>query len=398
MPEKPRIGYIWGTPLKAGERHIRRQVLGSRRFDPVVLTRRHIAASSFPAPTHRLTEHRKQWIKFYRKYVLRTHPCVYDQIPEALDVLVRDLRIELIHVFFGSKAVRYLPALARLQLPVSVSFHGVDVGECAERPDLAPDLPWLFRTVDCVMVRSGHMAGELIRLGCAEAKIWINRAGVPLEEFPLLERSRAADHPPTFVQVCRLIPKKGLKDTIAAFDRVRAELPDAQLWIVGEGELRAALVSEIERRGLADAVRVTGFVDPDELRRLLGRADVFVHPSVTTPSGDHEGIPNSLLEAMATGLPPIATRHAGIPEAVADGEHGWLVDEHSPDQLAARMLWCARNPEARRAAGIEAHRFVEREHSLDERMRLLDEKFNELIERRVPRERSAPAEPASSTG
>ena len=382
---RARLGYIWDTPLKAGERHIRRQVLGSRRFAPVVLARRTVGgAHRFPAPVRVLTERRRAWTRAYRRYVLRQDACVHNQIPETLQALVAELRLRLVHVFFGTKAVFYLPALESIEIPVSVSFHGADVSQCEHDPSYRGALGALFARADTVMARSGHMASELTRLGCDEGKLWINRAGIPLDEFESVDRVRSAGHPFTVIQICRLIPKKGLRDTLEAFQRLRVELPEARLCIVGDGEQREALAAEVEERGLGAAVTLTGFVDPSELRRLLAEADLFVHPSVTTPQGDHEGIPNSLLEAMATGLAPIATRHAGIPEAVAHGERGWLVDERAPDQIAERMLWCARNPQALREAGTCAREFVQREHGLPERMKRLDEKYAELISAHDP--------------
>ena len=89
---------------------------------------------------------------------------------------------------------------------------------------------------------------------------------------------------------------------------------------------------------------------------------------------------------MATGLPALTTRHAGIPEAVTDAENGWLVDEHSPEDLAERMLWCARHPDEVARTGLLARQTIERDYALDKRMQLLDNKYAELIEQRHPRE------------
>jgi glycosyltransferase involved in cell wall biosynthesis len=223
------------------------------------------------------------------------------------------------------------------------------------------------------------MARELAALGCPTEKLWINRAGIPLDEFPSIDRAGRSPGPPIFLHAGRLIPKKGLAVTIDAFARVVRELPGARLWIAGEGPLRGELEAQIARLGLAGAVELLGFLDAAELLGRLHRADLFVHPSVKTASGDREGIPNSMLEAMATGLAPLTTRHAGIPEAVRDGENGWLVPEGAIAELAERMLWCARNRDAVVAAGRRARELVEREYALELRMRLLDEKYEELI-------------------
>jgi colanic acid/amylovoran biosynthesis glycosyltransferase len=167
---------------------------------------------------------------------------------------------------------------------------------------------------------------------------------------------------------------------IAAFHLIRPQLPHARLWIAGEGAMRPQLEAQIAGLGLGESVQLLGFLEPEELLRRLHAADLFVHPSRTTAAGEREGIPNALLEAMATGLPAVTTRHGGIPEAVRDGENGWLVAEGSIDELAQRMLCCARDGAARAAAGRAARLFIERNHALEERMRLLDVRYAELIQ------------------
>jgi len=371
---------MWDTPLKPGERHIRRQVLGSTAFEPVVLAGKAVAeASRFPARIVPLDQQKRWWRKYHRRYLLRAPRCVCYAMPETLIGAVENLDLRLVHVFFGHVAVRRLVCLRLLDVPFTVSFHGVDVGWCANEPKLSRHLPELFDRAACIMVRSGFMAASLAELGCPESKLWISRAGIPVDEFDFRGRDRSPSDPLTVLQVGRLIPKKGIEDTIRAFEILRNQLPTARLWIAGEGALRGDLESQVDSLGLGGSVRFLGFLEPDALIERLHEADLFVHPSSTSASGDREGIPNSMLEAMATGLPPITTRHAGIPEAVKDGWNGWLVPERSPDRLAERMLWCARNPGAANVAGEAARRFVEQHHSLDERMRLTDAKYEELI-------------------
>lgn len=379
--KKQRIGFLWDTPHKVGERCIRRQVVGSTRFEAIVISAgKTPPPPDFPLPVFRLSKRRKKLTKLYRKYILRTPRSVYNQEGEALLNLTCEQRIRLVHVFFGTKAIKHRRALQLLDAPVTVSFHGADVAECAGQHELFEHLPELFDMAASVMVRSEFMGDKLAGLGCPRSKLWINRTGIPLDEFPFKIRERRPEDPIVFMQAGRLIPKKGLGETIEAFDRVRRELGRAELWIAGKGELKEELATQVQHLRLADAVRFLGFLDTPELVRYLHEAHVFVHPSVTTESGDQEGVPNSMLEAMATGLPPITTRHAGIPEAVVDGETGWLVDEHSPREIADRMLLCARDPGAVLAAGRAARRFVEQHHALDAQLRMLDQKYGQIID------------------
>jgi len=383
--EKLRIGYLWEVALKPWERHIYRQVTGSREFSPVVLCRKVAGdASDVPFPIISLKHEGKlpPWgeVKEYaRQHILGTSSKVYNRRTGRLAEVARDEDLRLLHVFYGTMAISYLPALRHLRIPVTVSFHGQDVGLCTSRPELARELPALFDRADCIMVRSDQMGERLEAAGCPRSKLWINRAGVPLEQFPYVQRARERDEPVTFLQACRLVPKKGLEVTIRAFGLARRELPGARLWIAGDGDLRPALEELARELGLGDSVRFLGHLELPELVRTLHQAHVFVHPSVTSAMDDQEGIPNTVLEAMATGLAPISTAHAGIPEAVTDGTTGWLVERADPETVAHKMIHCALQPEECERMGAEARRHIEANLTLTERMRQLDEKYGQLI-------------------
>lgn len=391
-PREP-IGYLWETALKPGERHIYRQVSGSSRFAPVVLYRRLAALPRNPPFRLEQLLEKGYWrrqqmpsrllrylTKVYRKHLEKAPRSTYMGWDDAILGLSRKHGLRLLHVFFGTKAIDYLRALRGLDIPVTVSFHGRDVGECLTVPRFSRDVAAMFETVDCVMPRSEHMGRKLVEGGCPESKIWINRAGIPMEKFPLHPRRREPGVPITFLQVCRLIPKKGVHDTIHAFGIVHREQPNTRLLIAGEGESRPELESLVREMALSSSVTFLGKLEPNRIPEALHSADVFVHPSVTAKSGDQEGIPNSMLEAMATGLAPVVTRHAGIPEAIQDGVTGWLVDERSPEQLAERMIWCGRNLEQATKAGQAAHDFVDQNLSIEKRMHDLDNQYAHLIE------------------
>jgi colanic acid/amylovoran biosynthesis glycosyltransferase len=108
------------------------------------------------------------------------------------------------------------------------------------------------------------------------------------------------------------------------------------LVIAGSGPLEAELRERAVELGVAEQVEFTGFLDQDELARLLAAAHIFLHPSETV-GGDVEGVPNGLLEAMARGLPVVATRHGGIPEAIEDGVDGLLCAEGDAAAVAGAV-------------------------------------------------------------
>jgi len=160
------------------------------------------------------------------------------------------------------------------------------------------------------------------------------------------------------VQACRLIAKKGLLTAIAAMEQVVQQHPKAKYLICGTGPQEAKLREEIAKRGLTANVELLGWLSQEQLLAEYQSAHLFLHPSELTKESDQEGIPNSMLEAMATGLPVVATQHGGIPEALTSGGDGLLVPEKSPDQLAAAILQLMNDPAQLAAMSTEAARSV----------------------------------------
>src|SRR4029079_18295729 len=141
-----------------------------------------------------------------------------------------------------------------------------------------------------------------------------------------------------FVQACRLIEKKGLPTSLGAFAVFARRHPAAQFTIPGDGPLLEPMQNLSRELGIADRVTFTGFISQNELRDLYYRSHTFLHPSETGPDGNQEGVPNSMLEAMASGLPVFATEHAGIPDAIKHGVSGVLVPERDDQELAWALL------------------------------------------------------------
>jgi colanic acid/amylovoran biosynthesis glycosyltransferase len=160
------------------------------------------------------------------------------------------------------------------------------------------------------------------------------------------------------VQACRLVEKKGLLTTLGAFRRFIADYPKARLVIAGEGPMKDALVRRIDELSLGNQVSLTGFLNQDDLRRVYAESHIFIHPSELAPDSNQEGIPNSMLEAMASGLPVVATRHGGIPEAVQEGLDGLLVPERDEPALHEALLKLTSQPDLWRQMGKQASRSV----------------------------------------
>ncbi|NJQ02343.1 glycosyltransferase family 4 protein [Streptomyces zingiberis] len=165
---------------------------------------------------------------------------------------------------------------------------------------------------------------------------------------------------PVVVCVSRLVPRKGQDTLIRALPQVRAAVPDTVLLIVGGGPYRRDLERLAAERGVADAVRFTGPVPAAELPAHYGAGDVFAMPCRTRRGGlDVEGLGIVYLEASATGLPVIAGDSGGAPDAVLDGETGWVVRGTSVTETAERLTSLLRDPELRDRMGERGRAWIE---------------------------------------
>jgi colanic acid/amylovoran biosynthesis glycosyltransferase len=170
-----------------------------------------------------------------------------------------------------------------------------------------------------------------------------------------------------FIGVGRMVEKKGFDDALGALARMRAEAdaPAATLTLIGDGPLRTSLEAQAAQLGLGDKVRFTGLLPHARVAEELARAHVFVLPSRTSKSGDMEGIPVALMEAMAQGMPVLATRHSGTPELVEHDVSGLLCEEGDRAALAANMGAIARAPERWTAMGAAGAAKVRAEFDLE---------------------------------
>lgn len=206
---------------------------------------------------------------------------------------------------------------------------------------------WTARWADVVVAPSAATARELERdYGAPRVRVIAN--GVAPGEEPV-ERPVASTT--TFLSVGRLRTRKAVGVLLEAFDRLRRERQDVELVVIGDGELRPVIEAQRARLGTA-GVRLLGAVPRDQIARHLAAADVFVLPSI------YEGFPLAILEAMAAGLPVLATRVSGNPEAVEDGVSGLLVEPEDAAGLTRAMARMAGDAELRRAMGRRGRRIL----------------------------------------
>lgn len=250
---------------------------------------------------------------------------------------------QLLHVNFGHVALAMQRPAHRSGIPLTAYFLGVDASAFLKDPAYRDKLH--RASFETVFVNSRDMQRRLaphLPPGCPCLVVY---CGIPLKLFPFRHRRQVPDGA-LFLQVSRLEEKKGVEVTLRAFKKYHSETdPRARLIIAGEGPLRGCLQALAHNLGLDlhHEVRFIGAIGYHEYRELLQKADVYLQPSITAQDGDMEGLPTAICEAMASGLPVVATWHSGIPEVVEDGETGFLAAERDYIGLYERMVQLRRH-------------------------------------------------------
>ena len=337
---QPVVASYCNTFLKREMQHIYRQVTGLREFRTFIMTKCRENADAFPFPNIEVLPRPRInfLLRFQRKYLQRMEPVFYRGEYDQLEGVLTRRNAQLLHVYFGHTGVHLLPFVRNWSRPSLVSFHGMDIMLRNEEPGYNHRLRALLATLPLVLARSESLGSRLMELGCDASKIRINRTGVPMGGFPHLVHSPPADGAWCIIQASRFIEKKGLEITLKAFAEFRKKYPNSELILAGEGPLEGQLKDLARTLGVGGSVHYPGFLNQKQLAAAYRSAHLFLHPSQTTTSGDQEGVPNSMLEAMASGLPVVATLHGGIPEAVHSGYDGLLVPERDTAALANALF------------------------------------------------------------
>jgi len=362
--------------------HIYRQVTALRGVDTFIMTKKKQNSDLFPfgdielIPAPRPNLFRHGWLKF----VERQPPIVYRGEYQLLANLLERRGADLMHIYFGHTGVHLLPFIQCWNRPCIVSFHGADVMLKAASPDYAAKLKKVFHAVPLVLARSRSLERRLVGLGCPPEKIRINRTGIPLQQFPLIRREAPQNGRWRFLQACRLIPKKGLTTCIRAFAVFHRDNPHSELLIAGKGPLQPSLESLAAQLGVSGHVHFTGFLSQSDLLKLYHSCHIFLHPSEMPADENQEGIPNSILEAMATGMPVLATRHGGIPEAVEDGRCGLLVAERDYEALARQMIKITQTVHSFSEMGVLASESVAANFEQSAHIASLESHYREAVE------------------
>lgn len=227
--------------------------------------------------------------------------------------------------------------------------HGYDVSELLRDPHWRSDYA-RYRAAEGIITMSVCSREALVHCGLPAEKIHVVPYGV---EVPAEPPARGETPVVRVAAVGRMVAKKAPLLTLEAFRRAAQAVPELRIEYVGSGPLLTPVLQFVRDSHLDAKVSLPGSRPNDVVQELLRGSDIFVqHSIVDARTGDAEGLPVAILEAMASALPVVATRHAGIPEAVLDGTSGYLVAEGDTEGMAEAIVTLARDPVRRHQMGL----------------------------------------------
>lgn len=286
-------------------------------------------------------------------------------------------QVSLLHAHHGQLGVLLLPFKEATNLPLVTSIRGRDATLADQPVGYLENMKMLFDRGESFFPVCQYLANRLMDWGCPPEKIKVLYGGVDLSKYhyraPRLEGSQ------NILSVGRLVEKKGHHILMKAFSKIKDKFPQATLTIIGKGELQEKIISYAKYLKLGDSFQLLNHLHKDKVREHMSNADLFCAASMEAPNGDVEGIPNTLKEAMALGVPVISTNHAGIPELITHNQEGILVQENNVDELAAALEFMLMNRNLWETYTIAARRKVETSFDASQQLLLQAKYYDELL-------------------
>lgn len=258
----------------------------------------------------------------------------------ALAAFLRTERVEVILAEFGTQALALAPLANELRIPIFTYFRGTDASKSLAPPRMQAAYRLMMPRLAGVISVSQFLLDNLAAHGVSHSNAHVIPSGVDVRRFAPGEKV-----PLSCLAVGRFVEKKAPLTTLRSFAEASANQPGARLDFVGDGPLLEQSKALAESLGVTGKVHFHGAQPHDFVREKLRTTAFFLQHSVTAADGNTEGLPTAIQEAMAAGCITVSTRHAGIPEAIDEGETGYLVAEHDAEGFTAAIQTALNAPD-----------------------------------------------------
>ena len=311
-----------------------------------------------------------------QRKILKKTPAFFQT--QSLINFLQHKQCEVVLAEYGITGVCIMDACKEAGIPLVVHFHGYDAYDRSILDKFGEAYKILFEQASAVIAVSRAMERQLIDLGVSKSKLIYNPYGVDISLFAPADVAASA---PQFVTIGRFVDKKAPYLTLLAFQKVVDVCPEAKLTMIGDGYLLEACKQIAKTIGIAKNVEFTGLMNHREIAAILSKARAFLQHSVQTSYGDSEGTPLAILEAGATAIPVISTRHAGIPDVVIHEQTGLLVEEGDVDGMARNIITLAKDTDLASKLGKAARERIVEKFSTKQSINNLWKVLNSTIQK-----------------
>ncbi|MBD2213613.1 glycosyltransferase family 4 protein [Nostoc linckia FACHB-104] len=269
----------------------------------------------------------------------------------AIQDFLKKHKVQVILGEFLNYSCNFFQISQDLGIPFFAHAHGKDVSEMLRDPYWQKEYLHYKKAAGIITVNQVSRA-RLINLGLEPDKVHVIPCGVDVPDEPLKRTEKEVIH---CLAVGRMVPKKAPILLLEAFQQAAQIFPNLRLDYIGTGEMLPMVQQFITGLDLGDKVTLHGGQPSEIVQQYMKKADIFLQHSIVDPhSGDEEGLPVSILEAMAYALPVVSTKHAGIPEAVLDQKSGFLVSEGDCLEMGQKIVLLAQDADLRAQMGVAA--------------------------------------------
>ncbi|MBD3270947.1 MAG: glycosyltransferase [Elusimicrobia bacterium] len=376
---KPVIAHINKHLFQKSETFIYNYIVNLKHYEPICCTARKVHPELFPFPSENL-------YVFPQPHSLLRFLGMYsriDYIGKGLQLreILRTRNARLLHAHYAYSGYLLLPLKKELDIPLITMVYGYDVSLLPQENQWKINYAMLFRDGNIMLAEGLHMKSVLMKLGCPEEKIRIQRIAIPVTKIPYRERApKKTGYKIIFLFCGRFVEKKGIMFALQALTKAKQAGVNFEFRLIGDGPLHPAIRKYSAEHDLDANISLLGMLNYQQYLQQLDQADLFLHPSTTADNGDSEGgAPTTILEAQAAGVPVIATTHADIPNITLPDRSALLSPERDIEQLFTNIMRICSDQKQWAAMGKAGRSFVEQYHDIAKEIYNLESIYASVI-------------------
>jgi len=361
-------------------------LINLKKFKPIVIAESKWSPESFPFKDVYSWDDFSKINQLSQKIFKRLFFLPY--YPFQYQVLKKN-KARLLHSHFGDLGYKNLGLQRSLKLPHIISFYGYDLGLISKDKFLwAKRYERLFSEGDIFLVEGNYSKKRLTELGCPQEKIRIHHIGIDLNKIQFNPRKVGKEGIIKILIASSFLEKKGIPYALEAIGKIIKKYDNIKIILIGDSpkinpqgiEEKKKILETIDKFDLNQNTIFLGYQPYDVFLKEAQQTHIFLAPSIHSKDGDSEGgVPVSIIEMSASGMPIISTTHCDIPEVVIDGKNGFLVPERDSDALADRLEYLIEHQEIWESMGKFGRGYIEKNYNIKNQIAQLEKIYMELL-------------------